>query len=344
MHPFEKKLACAWPPQNWCDVTVLVAVSGGPDSVALLRGLAASRNSAGVSSAGGTLRAAHLNHQLRGADAAADEQFVVELCRCLAIPCEVGRADDIDNLDSSGGGLEAAARQARYRFLESVAERHGARYVVVAHTADDQAETILHRMVRGTGISGLRGMARARPIGPATLLRPLLAFRRDELLEYLADIGQSFQIDSTNTDRRFTRNRLRHELIPHLVQQYNPQVVDALLRLGTHAGELHEWVDQQVEAFEASCVQHVAPDGQGVWVDTRQLASKPAAMVRELFINLWRRQGWPMQQMGFEQWNLLAEMAYAAGRPSSLSRKHTFPGRILAEAGPEGLVLVPPLP
>ena len=170
LHPLETRLAEAWPPEDWQDVTVLVAVSGGADSVALLRAIVA------LKTAGeGRLVAAHLNHQLRPAEAEADQALVVELCRRLGVACEVGRV----RLDLAGpegrDGLEAAARRARYQFLEATAARLGARFVVTAHTADDQAETILHRILRGTGIGGLSGMARARPLGPATLIRPLLA-------------------------------------------------------------------------------------------------------------------------------------------------------------------------
>lgn len=339
MHPFEKQLALAWPLGEWRDLTVLVAVSGGSDSVALLRGLAALRAADSGASGAGALRAAHLNHQLRGEDAREDERFVVALCRHLAIPCEVGRASLATFRRLPGGGLEAAARKARYRFLASAAGACGARYVAVAHTADDQAETILHRILRGTGIGGLSGMARARPLGGGTLLRPLLGFRRAEVLEYLADIGQSYRIDSTNVDTRFTRNRLRHDLLPRLARDYNPNVTDALLRLGALAGEVRQWMDWQVEALQAACCGHEEGAEETVTVQTRRLRSEPAALVRELLVALWRQQNWPMRQMGFDQWNLLAEMVHMSGEPSSPRRKHVFPGSILVEAGPEGLVL-----
>ncbi len=339
MHPFEKKLALAWPAPQWHSVTVLVAVSGGADSVALLRAMAALAGADCSPFSEGVLRAAHLNHRLRGDEADADERFVAELCRQWNIPCEVGRADLAAGLPAGGAGLETAARKARYQFLESAAARGGARYVTVAHTADDQAETILHRILRGTGMAGLSGMPRARPLGPATLLRPLLGFRRSEVVEYLADIGQPFQTDRTNTDLQFTRNRLRHELLPHLAAEYNPNVVEALLRLGRLADEVRQWMDRQIEPLEATCCRVVEQPARGVRVDTRPLHSQPAALVRELLVSAWRRQGWPMQQMRFEQWELLAELAWAAGEPSAPVRKHTFPGGILAESGPEGLLL-----
>ncbi len=344
MHSFERKLARAWPPHRWRDVTILAAVSGGADSVAMLRALAAIWGSAGDVPEAGRLCAAHLNHRLRAADSDADEQFVVDLCRGLQIPCEVGVAAVIGGPMGSGASLELAARKARYRFLEQAACRRGARYVTVAHTADDQAETILHRILRGTGIRGLSGMARARPLGPATLLRPMLRFRRCEVLRYLEDIGQPFRTDASNADQRFTRNRLRHDLLPQLAGQYNPNVVDAILRLGHLAGECRQWMDQSLEPLHAACCPRDAGPEHCVRIDTRPLQPEPTVVVREVLMGLWRRHGWPMQAMGFEQWNALAEMARASGKPASPRAKQTLPGGVRAEGGPEGLVLWPPLP
>jgi len=242
-HPLECLLAAAWPPSDWTDVTVVVAVSGGCDSVALLRAVHAIRTG-GL----GRICAAHLNHQLRP-DADEDEQFVVELCRHLSVTCEVGHVDVGRLAAESGNGIEAAARLARYQFLEQTAGRLGSRFVATAHTADDQAETILHRIVRGTGIRGLSGMARARPLGHATLIRPLLQVRRAELQTYLDSLGQPYRPDQSNADLRFTRNRIRHDTMPQLCQQYNAEVANALLRLGTLAGEVQELVDDLVEGF-----------------------------------------------------------------------------------------------
>src|SRR3989304_4412 len=167
-HPFETRLAGLWPPEECREVTVLVAVSGGADSVAWLRALVALKT-AGA----GRLCVAHFNHYLR-AEAEEDEQFVHALCKRFGLPCETGGKDVGQLVLPASEGIEETARRVRYAFLNETAGRLGARFVVTAHTADDQAETILHRIVRGTGIIGLSGMARARPLGPATLLRPLL--------------------------------------------------------------------------------------------------------------------------------------------------------------------------
>ncbi len=189
LHPFETHLAECWPPEEWLELTVLVAVSGGADSVALLRAVATLKTGGA-----GRLCAAHFNHKLRH-EADEDQRFVVSLCKQLCLSCETGCREVAQLAADRGEGIEPAARRARYDFLKETAGRLGARFVLTAHTADDQAETILHRVVRGTGISGLAGMSRSRCLGHATLLRPLLGVRRRELEEYLHDIGQPFRED-----------------------------------------------------------------------------------------------------------------------------------------------------
>jgi len=308
-HVFEQRLADGWPPALWHDVTVVVAVSGGADSVALLRGLAAMRL-AGP----GRLIAAHFNHLLRADRADADERFVVELSGSLGVPCEVGRAPVEQLASAAGDGLEAAARDARYAFLQAAAERLGARYVVTAHTADDQAETVLHRVLRGTALAGLAGMPRARPLGPAaTLLRPMLALRRADVTAYLAELGQPYCNDATNADPAYTRNRLRRDLLPQLAEQYNPQVIETLCRLGQLAAEAQAAISAQVEGLLPRCVHSPSPGRLAV--DCRIVSDQPRYLVRELLVAAWRGQGWGEQAMGFEQWEQLAELVLAGSHP-----------------------------
>ncbi|MGO8746988.1 MAG: tRNA lysidine(34) synthetase TilS [Thermoguttaceae bacterium] len=321
----------AWPPASWHDVTVLAAVSGGADSVALLRILRSLKKEGD-----GGLLAAHFNHRLRGGESDADEAFVANLCRKTDVKCEVGRARG-DHFAAASDGVEAAARVARYDFLRETAARVGARYVVTGHTADDQAETILHRILRGTGIAGLGGMARARPLGPAaTLIRPLLGFRRNELVAYLAELGQPFRSDSSNADRAFTRNRIRCQLLPELAEQYNPEVVAALLRLGRLAGEVQTVVDDLVADLQARAVAYPSP---GVArISLTALAGQPPYIVRELFMAVWRHSDWPLQSMGFREWDLLARMALPCPALPAPT-KQMLPGGILAETRSDGLRL-----
>lgn len=290
---FEARFQQLWP-ADWHDVTVLAAVSGGADSVALLRAL----DSASPDRPG-RLVVAHFNHRLRK-EADDDELFVRGLAERLKLQCVVAQ----NERPNMAGGIEEAARRARYEFLSEAAAQVGARYVATAHTADDQAETVLQRIVRGTGIAGLAGMRRARELCPGiTLIRPLLGIRRGDLLAYLQALGQPFREDATNAARRFTRNRLRHELLPHLAHDYNPNVTEALLRLSQLAGEAQSIVDVRVAAL----IRHIRFEANRISFDATGIAAEPRYIVRELLVAAWRRQGWPEQAMGFEEWESLAD-------------------------------------
>jgi tRNA(Ile)-lysidine synthase len=272
----------------------------------------------------------HVNHRLRAEASDADEAFVGDLCQRLHVPLEVRRAEAGQLTACPTDGLEAAARKFRYDCLRRAAARLGARYVVTAHTADDQAETILHRILRGTGISGLSGIARVRPLGPVTLIRPLLAVRRAEVLGYLDDLGQPYRLDATNDDTRWTRNRMRHELLPVLAERFNPDVVEALLRLGRLAGEAQAVVDGIVGPLRDSCVSESGPGS--VRIRLEPLADRPRYVIRELLMAVWRDRGWPLGAMGFVQWELLADMALVRQAGSATApRKQTFPGEVLCE-------------
>lgn len=333
-HSLEKRLAEVWPPERWQETTVLLAVSGGVDSVALLRAMQRLKTGGA-----GRLVVAHFNHGLRGPESGADEAFVADLAGRLGLACEVGRAAPGGMSRHAGDGLEAAARAARYRFLTETAGRLGARHVATAHTADDQAETILHRIVRGTGIAGLAGIARARPLAPGiALVRPLLGFRRADLEAYLANLGQDYRIDSSNACLAMTRNRLRLEVLPQLADRCNPGVVDALLRLGSLAGEAQEVIDGLVERLRTQTV-FSEPSGI-VRIARSPLAGQPRYLVRELLIAVWRDRQWPLQSMGYAEWDLLADMILGATGQSTIPLKRTFPGGVLAEASGDSLRLM----
>ena len=323
LHLVEQRIATAWPPVAWHDIHVLLAVSGGADSVAMLHALVRLKTEGG-----GRLEVAHFNHHLRGEESDADEAFVAELAARLGVACHVGHASEQLWNGNRPGSIEATARTARYDFFRRTAEQRGARYLVTAHTADDQAETILHRIIRGTGISGLAGINRVRVLGPAvTVMRPMLAIRRTELLEYLRQLDQSFRTDSTNQDPRYTRNRIRHQVLPRLAADFNSSVIEALVRLGTLAVEVQTVVDTLVEDLAECCVEHISPGT--VRIDVAQVAQQPRYVVRELMIGVWREQGWPLQAMGFAQWDQLADMVYRLPAKSSVRpRRRILPGNV----------------
>ncbi len=327
LHPFERKLAETWPPAAWRDLNVLLAVSGGPDSMALLRATNALK-----SCGQGRLVVAHFNHRLRGEAADADQAFVVQVARELNLPLEVGFLPEGAARRFGKHGLEGGARRARYRFLTETASKLGARLVAVAHTADDQAETILHRILRGTGIGGLAGMRRVRPLSDAaTLIRPLLPFRRAEVHAYLHDLGQNYRLDATNLDERRTRNRIRHHLLPELAHRFNPNVVEALLRLGNLAAEVQSVIAPLVDHGIEQCL--VKSTADEICLDFSRCTRESPYVLREVLMAVWRRQGWSLREMSYEHWDALATLA----EPSPRRRAQTFPGGITAEIS-DGIV------
>jgi tRNA(Ile)-lysidine synthase len=308
----EQHIAVAWPVAAWRDSHVVLGVSSGPDSVAMLRAVLSIKAHGGGR---GRLFVAHFNHAVRGADADADQGWLGALCRRLDVPLETARADT-SIASSKGDGWEAAARAARYRFLTQTAEKFGARFVAVAHTANDQVETVLHRILRGTGLAGLAGMRPSRPLSPSvSLVRPLLGASRRDVLEYLTAIGQDYRTDPTNCDTRWTRNRLRNELLPHLRERYNAVVDDALLRLAAQADETQQVIDRVVAEIVRECVvversTQPATENKGlrVCLHCDRLHTAPMLLIREVCRAAWRDAEWPMQAMGFDEWQAVAEL------------------------------------
>jgi tRNA(Ile)-lysidine synthase len=205
-----------------------VAVSGGGDSVALLRLLEDLRLQLGVH-----LSVLHFNHQLRGADSDADEQFVAALAAQRGLAFIADRADVAAVARQRGWNLEDAARRLRYEFFRSAMEGNRLTRVAVAHSADDQAETVLARLVRGTGPAGLAAIYPVK----GRVIRPLLDIRREELRGYLQAIGQGWREDQSNRDMQRLRARLRHEILPTLERELQPSVVAHLCRLAEFSRE-----------------------------------------------------------------------------------------------------------
>lgn len=328
------KLAADWPLEKWRDVTVLIAVSGGADSVALARGLQELR----ISGAG-RLVLAHFNHGLRGAESDQDQAFVVELARELGLTVMVETRGG-EGESRRGGDAEEALRELRYRFLVRAADESGARYVATAHTADDQVETVLHNVIRGTGLGGLAGIPRLRPLtAAATLVRPLLSVSRGEVLAYLSSLCQAFREDATNQSLYYTRNRIRHELVPRLEREYNPQVRAALVRLSQIAGAADALLDQQAEELLCLAARSVP---SGVEIDLPALEGTHQTLIQQALLVLWRRQDWPLQDMSFEKWEQLLALVTAPVNTRSDLPPQMFPGGVRAERRGNMLLLSRP--
>lgn len=218
-------------------------VSGGADSVALLLLLNDLRAKLGIG-----IYVLHFHHQLRGVEADEDERFVKDLAAEFDFEFIPGRADVAGEARRNAWNLEDAARRLRYQFFATVAGEHGLNAVAVAHTADDQAETVLAHILRGTGLTGLAGIY---PVS-GLVIRPLLDAGRDELREYLRGQGRAWREDSTNEDTSRMRARIRHRLLPVLRRDFEPLSVTRLARLAGHAREEESfWQSLEQERFEA---------------------------------------------------------------------------------------------
>jgi tRNA(Ile)-lysidine synthase len=228
------------------------------------------------------------------------------------------RTDIRRRADKTGRGIEETARGARYEFLEHAAIAHRCSHIAVAHTADDQAETILHHVVRGTGLAGLRGMPGLRPLSAEVMLiRPLLEVSRADVVRYLAELGQEFRIDATNDDMQLTRNRLRHTLLPLLSAEFNPQVTESLTRLGRQVADVQELIGRLARPLLTGAIIEHTPER--VVLDAAPLQDADRHLLRESLRLLWTDQQWPRQRMGFDHWDRLARLIQTGQSSQSLT-------------------------
>ncbi len=256
------------------DTPLVAAVSGGPDSLTLLDLLVR---------AGYQPLVAHFNHHIRP-DADMDAVFVEQAARTRGCAFISGEALIVDQARDQKVSIETAARQARYTFLFEVARRHQAAAVLVGHTADDQVETVLQHILRGSGLDGLQGMQAVTFLpdfsGHIPLVRPLLSFWRTEIEAYCQEQNLQPRTDSTNVDPHYNRNRIRAELIPYL-ESFNPQVKQRLYSLAQIVNSAQQIIDPQVAAAETALVLERHAD---FWVLDRPDACRENAGVLDLVI------------------------------------------------------------
>lgn len=294
------------PEQGGGERKVVVAVSGGADSVALARAMA-------LAFPADQLVLAHFHHALRGADSDADAAFAERLATELGLVFATDRWDrgeaEGSRPSEPAAPSEETARDVRYAFLERTAREHGAGLIATGHTADDQTETILHHLLRGTGLRGLRGIPFSRPLSPGSevkLIRPLLEVTRAEIETWLRSLGQEWRLDRSNDSSDFTRNRLRHDLLPHLRQQFQPQLDSLLARLGRQADETLAFLQDEARVLLAAMTLDRQP-GE-VRLSASHVERRPGILVREALVELWEDQGWPRQGMGQAHWQRAEEV------------------------------------
>jgi tRNA(Ile)-lysidine synthase len=246
---------------------VVAAVSGGPDSVCLLTVLCQLRERLGVTLAG----VAHVNHKLRGEASEEDERFVAALAARHGVPFYRQTAEI-----SNRGNLEQAARRERLLFFSHLIREGRANRIATGHTRDDQAETVLFRLLRGSGLAGLAGIL---PVTREGLVRPLLDVTRAQIEGFLCARGIPWREDASNQDRRFARNRIRHDLLPQLAREWNPGIAAALGHLADLAGEEEQWWQTEIAARAEKLLVHTAGS---IEIRAEALAVLPRAIARRL--------------------------------------------------------------
>lgn len=310
---------------------LVVAVSGGADSLALLLLLAELRHPLGVS-----LHVAHLDHGLRGQESQGDAQFVAETARRLNLPVTLEQEDVESYRTGRHLSLEEAAREVRYSFLYRVAAAQGADTVALGHTADDQAETILMHLLRGSGLGGLAGMPplaywpSSRHSQRVALVRPLLEVTREETRAYCLWKGVTPRDDSSNLSLQFTRNRLRSDLLPRL-RSYNPRFQEALLRLGRSATQDQAYILEEAARARERLVVDL---GEGITIEKKGFAALPPTLQRHLLRLIYQEVRGSSQ--GLEHRHLEGMVRLSQG---SAGKEIHLPDGLVFSVDPDGLRL-----
>lgn len=294
--------------------TVLVAVSGGPDSLCLLHRLWTEREARQI-----RVEAAHLDHGLRGEESAAEADWVAAWCRERGIACHVGKEDVAAWALQHKQSKQEAARAVRYAFLERTAAVIGANKIATGHNRGDQVETVLAHILRGTGTDGLRGIPERRGL----LIRPMLDVSRAEVEAYCAAHGLSPRQDSSNfSPDHYTRNRIRLELLPQLRSQYNPRVDDALVRLSEIAARDSDYLAGQAQAALADAVRS---ESKGrLELDRAALAALHPALLPYALRQAIEQIRGSKEGISYESLSLAGE-AVAGSKPHSFALMLSYP-------------------
>ncbi|MFN7874539.1 MAG: tRNA lysidine(34) synthetase TilS [Pirellula sp.] len=291
-----------WPLHQWNDSRVIIAVSGGADSMVLLDLLWK------LSSNKENLYVFHCNHRQRSEESDADATFVEEQAALRDLDCYVARLSDEECLCHS----EDQLRQIRYQYLREFACRINASWIALGHNADDNIETYLHRLIRGSGTRGLRGIPFQRNFiqsitHDVKLVRPLLKVYRSTILSWLQTQGVPYRNDSSNNDSKYTRNKIRNELVPVLGFIAGPDWKERIANLIDSNTLEHEKINSQAEKLLSSSIWIKQNDGS-VEMTVADLTQVNWPALREFFVGLWHLQNWPLREMSKRHWRHIEEM------------------------------------
>ena len=230
------------------DDTIVVAVSGGPDSMCLLDNLISLKEELKIKQ----IIVAHLNHMIRE-EARTETEYVENYCRERNIECYIKFVNIIEKAKEEKIGTEEAGRKERYSFFEEVSKKVNANKIAIAHNCNDNAETVLMHLLRGSGISGLCGI---KPYREGKFIRPLIKCKRDEIEQYCEDNKLYPKYDKSNNDNTYTRNRIRNELIPYIQKEFNPNIVETLDRLSELVSDEEKYMEETIKnAYEDICIE-----------------------------------------------------------------------------------------
>lgn len=294
---------------------VIVAVSGGPDSMALLAILNRLRRQHAL-----TLMVAHVNHQLRRQEAERDEAFVERQAGLLGLPFYRSRVDVKSFQQTTGLSPQHAARQLRYAFFQTLRQAVDATHVALGHTSDDQAETLLIRLLRGAGPGGLAGIPPKRH----PFVRPLITSCRDDIMAFLEAASVPWLVDRSNTQRTYLRNQLRLELLP-VLKQYNPRIVTRLNELAGMIQADNDVLEKQVEHVSQQVLRWLSPGR--VVVRCARYQSAPLALQRRLLRRLVNDLHPQPEMVGFRHIEALRQFILS----HVVGKRLTLPGGIMAE-------------
>ncbi|MFA6635943.1 MAG: tRNA lysidine(34) synthetase TilS [Candidatus Omnitrophota bacterium] len=293
---------------------VLAAVSGGADSVSLFHVLLALRSDLGVD-----LVIANLDHGVRGRESAAESRFVKSLAEDLNVKCILGKLGSM-KLVSKKMSLEEKLRKKRYEFLVKAARETGCNVIATGHNMDDQAETLLMRMIKGSSAEGLGGIPPLRFEGNIKLIRPLIRTSRKEIIMYLSEIGGEYVKDSSNDDTRFLRNRVRRDILP-LLEEINPAIKPTLANI---ADSVREETVFSRSLREEKTSGFLSSRGGIHCVGLKQYLAQPSAVRREIFKELFVLSGGNVKKLSYRHWMLLDAFA----RTQSKGRSLDLPGKV----------------
>ncbi|MBI3795047.1 MAG: tRNA lysidine(34) synthetase TilS [Nitrospinae bacterium] len=270
---------------------VCVAASGGPDSTALLTSLAELRGELKIS-----VSACHVNHNLRGAESNGDMEFVKALAHRLSIQCFITTLHIENYRKAVGGSVQSCARELRYLAFRRLVRKKLADKVVTAHTADDNAETLLLNLIRGSGLSGLAGIPRVRE---EIYVRPFLGFRKSEIIAHLKETGTSFREDSSNDSMKYARNKVRGVLLPMLTEEFNTDVVGTLCNTAEIFGEIRDYLTCSANSAFAESANN-GKNGE-VSISRAYFSSLHIAVQREVLRTAVAKLGRGLANVSFEQ-------------------------------------------